>query len=127
MSGQNLGIVKLQHMLKNVVPDMMEKAARILVEQGEELERYRRNDEASKLAAAMEEKNLSLPGVTSKEEAIQHIASLPPEKVAAMRLSVEMATPQDPFAHLDGEQTNNEGGYVPGHSPLEQFIVGNLD
>lgn len=104
----------------------LEKAASVIESQAQELERYRRREEAQKIASSMREKNLAPTWAPTEEEAVTAIEQMPSEKLAALRMSVDMATPQDPFAHLEQKEDAASGGPVPGTTALERFVLGDL-
>lgn len=106
--------------------EALEKAASMIVDQAQELERYRRREEAQKIASAMREKNLAPTWAPTEEEAVTTIEQLPSEKLAALKMSVDMATPQDPFAHLEQKEDTATGGPIPGTSAFERFVLGDL-
>jgi hypothetical protein len=106
--------------------EALEKAASIIEDQARELERFRRREEAQKIASSMREKNLAPTWAPTEEEAVATIEQLPSEKLAALKMSVEMATPQDPFAHLEQKEESAGGGTIPGTSAFERFVLGDL-
>lgn len=103
----------------------LDKAASIIAAQQQELGQYRRKEDATKIASAMREKNLAPTWAPTEEAAVQHILQLPMDKMAALRMSVDMATPQDPFARLDKDpETSHSSSSVPGTSSFERFVLG---
>ena len=104
----------------------LEKAASIIESQAQELERYRRREEALKIASAMREKNLAPTWAPTEEEAVRVIEQMPEDKLSALKMSVEMATPQDPFAHLEQKESAATGGEIPGTTAFERFVLGDI-
>jgi len=104
----------------------LEKAAGVIENQAQELERYRRREEAQKIASAMREKNLAPTWAPTEEEAVSTIERMPREKLAALKMSVDMATPQDPFAHLEHKDDAATSGSVRGTSAFERFVLGDI-
>jgi hypothetical protein len=106
--------------------EALEKAAGIIESQAQELERYRKREEAQKIASAMREKNLAPTWAPTEQEAVKTIEQLPSQKLAALKMSVDMATPQDPFAHLEQKEDAGTGGHVQGTSALERYVLDDL-
>jgi hypothetical protein len=117
---------KLQQLLVHA-SEMVKSASVALAEKDQLIEEYRRRDEASKIASAMKEKNIVPTWALSDDDAVGHIMQMDSEKIAAVKMAVDMAAPQDPFAHLDNSR-GDEGmsGHTKGASVFEQFIMGNV-
>jgi len=107
---------------------LLKQAADELEEKDRVIEQYRQKEAAAGVYTAMQEKNISPPWAASEGDAVQHLMEMPPEKQAAVRMAVEMAAPQHPFAQLDSQQDDMvEGsGRVKGASSFEQFVYGNI-
>jgi len=131
---------KVQQMLASNAA-ALEKAASIIVAQQQELDAYRRQDEARKIASAMQEKHMAPVWGPTEEEAVNYIAQLDNEKRAALEMAIELSAPQASFASLDnfGEEKtasahSNQyisyemtGGRNLGNHSFEQLIMGNLE
>ena len=107
--------------------DMLEKAAARIKELEEVVTEFRRKDEAEKIASQMKEKNLSPSWGAAGSDIVDEIMSFPADKIAAVRMAIDMAAPHDPFAQLDSSRDAAPGeGRVKGASAFEQFVMGNI-
>ena len=118
---------KVQQLLAQA-SQMVKQAAVEIAERDLIIEQYRSKESASKIANAMRDKNIVPSWALTEDDAVGHIMSMAPEKRAAVQAAVDMAAPQDPFAHLDVSRDSDhpEGGRVKGASAFEQFVFGNL-
>lgn len=121
-----LSAEKLQQLLGQASA-MVKHAASEIERRDRVIAEYAKREHAAKIASDMREKNIVPAWALSEDEAINHIMGLDAEKLSAVQMAVDMAAPQDPFAHLDsGSDAIGTEGRIKGASAFEQFVMGGI-
>jgi len=117
---------KLSHLLRRSSV-LLKSAANEIASRDAIIAEYRAREEAQKVAAAMQDKNLSPTWGSTTDEIVQQYMGMPPQRQEAVKEAVAMAAPHDPFAYLEKEGQHEGTGRTPGGSLFEQFVSGQID